>query len=301
MEKDLISVRALRGFHEMMVTGSVTEAAARMGMSQPALSRQLADLERTLGFDLFHRHHGRLLPTQDAQLLFDEVGTSLDGLRRIQGLARDIADFRVGSLKLVAPPSLTEGLLADLLVEFLAKYPKVRINVDSRSSDTAISQVATRAVDGGFLRMPVDRPDLRSETMFVSDTVCVMRADHPLAAHATLTPRLLRGEPLILLGYGFATRGPIDTAFAREGVRMDARLETHTVGSACALAARGLGVTLVNRLLARSYLRPDLAVRNFSPVLNNEYAFVMSALTEPGRLLLEFLQTTRDFFRQLDT
>jgi DNA-binding transcriptional LysR family regulator len=252
MENDMISVRALRGFYEMMVTGSVTEAAARMGVSQPALSRQLAELERTLGFELFHRYHGRLIPTQDALLLFDEVGVSLDGLRRIQGLVRDIADFRVGSLKLVAPPSMTEGLMADVVAAFLLKFPKVRLNVDSRSTDSAISMIATRAVDGGFLRMPLNRPDLRTETMFESDTVCVMRDDHPLARHETLTPRLLQSEPMILLGYGYATRAPIDAAFAREGARMHARVETHTVGSACALVARGVGVTLVNRLLARA-------------------------------------------------
>lgn len=299
MEKELISVRALSGFHEVIVTGSVTEAAKRMGMSQPALSRQIAELERTLGFELFHRDHGRLVPTQDALLLFDEVGISLDGLRRIQGVVRDIAEFRVGSLKLVAPPSMTEGLLADIVADFLAKFPRVRLNIHSRATDVAISLVATRTVDAGFLRVPIDRPDLRCENMFESDTVAVLRADHPLAVHDTLTPRLLRGEPMILLGYGFATRSAIDSAFAREGMRVNARLETHTVGSACALAARGLGVTLVNRLLARSYLGPDLVVRNFAPRLTNEYAFVTSTLVAPSRLTLEFLQVTRDYFKNL--
>lgn len=301
MEKDLISVRALRGFHEIMVTGSVTEAAVRMGMSQSALSRQLAELERSLGIELFHRDHGRLVPTQDALLLFDEVGVSLDGLRRIQGLAHDIAEFRVGSLKLVAPPSMTEGLLADIVADFLGKFPRVRLNIHSRATDSAISLVATRTVDGGFLRVPLDRPDLRCEAMFESDTVAVLRADHPLAEHETLTPRLLRGEPMILLGYGFATRAAIDAAFAREGMRMNARLETHTVGSACALAARGLGVALVNRILAHGYLGPELVVRRFEPLLNNEYAFVTSALVAPSRLALEFLQVTRDYFKRRNT
>jgi DNA-binding transcriptional LysR family regulator len=299
MEKDLISVRALRGFHEIVMAGSVTEAASRMGMSQSALSRQLAELERSLGFELFHRDHGRLVPTQDALLLFDEVGISLDGIRRLQGVVQDIAEFRVGSLKLVAPPSMTEGLLADIVADFLTRFPKVRLNIHSRATDSAISLVATRTVDGGFLRLPLDRPDLRCESLFESDTVAVLRADHPLAKHDTLTPRLLRGEPMILLGYGFATRSAIENAFAREGMRINARLETHTVGSACALALRGLGVALVNRMLAQSYIGPEMAVRKFEPLLNNEYGFVTSALVAPSRLTQEFLQVTRDHFKKL--
>ncbi len=291
-----ISFRALRGFHAIVETGSVTAAAARLGLKQPAVSRQLAQLEELIGFELFHRDHGRLVPTQEGLTLFEEVDLSMGSVERVHSLIQDIADFRTGSLRLVAPPSFAEGVLPAIVAEFMARYPKVRLSIDSRSVETAKNMIANRAVDGGFLKLPLDRADLRAEQVVSSDTVCVLAADNPLAVRAVLNPKLLRGEPLILLGQGRSSRLQIEAAFRNQGARLDVRIETHTVGTACALAARGLGVALVNQLLASSYVRPGMVVCRFEPRLSNEYAFVTSALSMPSRLVQEFLKQTRRHF-----
>ena len=298
-DKDLPNLKALRAFYEIVRTGSVTAAAARLGMSQPAVSRQLSQLEALIGFELFHRDHGRLLPTPDGLMLYEEVAQSLNGFQRIQSLVSDIAGFRIGHLRLVAPPSFCEGILPDIVAAFSARHPRVRFSVDSHSREVAKSMIATRSVDGGFLVLPVNRSDLRAEPVCTNETVCVLQADSPLAAQRVLTPKLLRGSPLILLGYGQNSRAIIDTSFARAGVTPDARIETHTVSSACAFAARGLGVALVNRLLAASYMRPGLVMRRFEPTISNEYAFVTSALSAPSRLATEFLTETKHYFANL--
>ncbi|MFZ6756341.1 LysR substrate-binding domain-containing protein [Undibacterium sp. Ji50W] len=296
MKEDLLNLKALRAFYEIVRTGSVTAAATRIGMSQPAVSRQLAQLEALIGFELFHRDHGRLVPTQDGLLLYEEVSLSLNGFQRIQSLVSDISGFRIGHLKLVAPPSFCEGILPDIVAAFSARFPRVRISVDSHSREVAKSMIATRTVDGGFLIVPVNRDDLHEDPVCANETVCVLQADNPLARHRSLTPKLLRGEPLILLGYGQNSRATIDATFSRAGVQPDARIETHTVSSACAFAARGLGVALVNRLLAAFYMRPGLVMRRFEPTLSNEYAFVTSSLSTPSRLATEFLKETKRYF-----
>jgi hypothetical protein len=138
---------------------------------------------------------------------------------------------------------------------------------------------------------------LRAEQVVASNTVCMLTRDNPLARHPVLTPQLLRGEPLVLLGLGSISRTEIEAAFARAEVRPDVRLETHTVGSACALAARGLGVALVNALLAGSYIRPGTTVCEFEPALTHQYAFVTSSLSAPTRLTAAFLDHTSHFSR----
>jgi len=298
--KNDISVKALRGFHAILETGSVTAAASILGMTQPALSRLLAQLEATIGFELFYRDHGRLAPTQDGLLMFEEVDRSLNTLERVNSVVRDICEYRCGHLKLVAPPSFAEAVLADIVAAFSSACPGVRLTVASPGTDAAMSMIATRAVDGGFLRLPLDRPGLHTERVVTSDTVCVLAARHPLASRAALTPALLRGQPLIMLGQGTASRACIEAAFAGEGVRPLAQIEAHTVAASCAFAARGLGVALVNGLLARAYLRPGLVARAFHPQLVNEYAFVTSALSAPTRLAAAFLQHTRQYFDSQD-
>lgn len=296
---DHLNVKALRAFYEIVRTGSVTAAAIRVGMSQPAVSRQLTQLEQAIGFELFHRDHGRLLPTPDALLLYEEVALSLSGFQRIGSLVSDIAGFRLGHLKLVAPPSICEGILPDIVAAFNARFPQVRFSIDSHSREAAKAMIANRSVDGGFLILPLDRADLRAESICDYPTVCVLRDDHPLAAERILHPRLLKGYPLILLGFGQNSRAIVDAAFMQAAVRPDVRIETHTVGSACAFAARGLGIALMNGLLANTYLRPGLVMRRFEPALANEYGFVTSSLSTPSRLLTEFLAETKHYFAAL--
>ena len=291
--KNQISVKALRGFHAIVETGSVTAAASILGMTQPAVSRLLAQLEDMIGFELFYRDHGRLVPTQDGMLMFEEVELSLNTLERVNSVVRDICEYRCGHLKLVSPPSFTEAVLPDIVAAFSQRFPRVRLTIESPTSEIAKSMIASRAVDGGFLRVPLDRADLACAPVVTSDTVCVLSGAHPLARSDGLTPALLRGQPLILLGQGTVSRACIETAFVQGGVRPLVQIEAHTVSAACAFAARGLGIALVNGLLAQAYLRHGLVTRPFSPALPNEYAFVTSALSAPTRLAGAFLDEAR--------
>jgi DNA-binding transcriptional LysR family regulator len=298
--KEKQNLRTLQGFHAIVEAGSVTGAARALGLTQPAVSRMLATLESDIGFQLFHRDRGRLILTADGALLHAEVGRSLGTIERVFALVRDIAEFRVGELRLVAPPSLCETVLPDIAAAFLARLPDVKLSLDSRSVDTARSLIASRMVDGGFVKLPLDRPDLHAERLVSSEAVCVMANTHRLAGEAVLDPALIARTPLILLGAGRASRSQIEAAFAGFGIKPNVRVETHTIGSACALAARGIGLTIVNSLLARSYIRGPLIVRPFRPRLLQEYAFVTAADSGPSRLATEFLADCRRHFESED-
>lgn len=291
--KSTIGLRALTTFRAIIREGSVTAAAREVGLTQPAASRLLSQMEKAVGFELFYRDKGKLIPTPDGLLLFDEVNRALDNIDRVTGLARDIATFRVGQLKLVAPPSLLEGILPDIVADFLDQYPKVRLTIDAPSIEAAKALIASRAVDAGFVKLPYNRPDLHAETVMVNETACVMAQSHPLAKHQVIKAEMLDGVPLVQLGLGSSGRAQIDAAFAKSGVRPEVRVETHTVSSACALAGRGVGVALVNEALGQAYIRKGMVLRRFSPSIRHEYAFVTSTVAAPSRLVTAFLALTK--------
>ncbi|WP_298671000.1 LysR substrate-binding domain-containing protein [uncultured Sphingomonas sp.] len=288
-----LGVRALETLAEVMRTGSATAAAANLGMTQPGVSRTLAQLERAIGFDLFYRDRGKLVPTKDGRLLAEEIEFALAGLQRVSNLAADIANSAAGELSVVAPPSFSEGVLPMIVANFLQKHPGVRFNLDTRSLETSRAMIATRVVDCGFMKMPIAGDDMHCEPLVSSDSACVLPAHHPLAAHEALTPDLLRDEPLILLGSGRQWRIQVDQAFAGYNLYPMVAVETHTHGSACALAARGVGIALVNRLLARSYVRDGLVMRTFLPSITHQYAFVTSVNRRGSRLVSAFLEEAR--------
>ena len=293
------SLRGLQSLVEIMRTGSATAAARELGLSQPAVSRLIAQLEGEVGFELFYRDRGRLVPTADGRALAEEAEMALTGIERVNSLIRDIAEFATGELRLVAPPSFSESILPDICAAFLRRYPNVRLSIDSRSIETTKTMIATRVADGGFIKLPIDRDDLHAETVVSSGTACVLTADQPLAAETTLTPALLRGVPLVLLGQGRQSRSQIEHAFAECGVRPTVAAETHTIGSACALAARGIGVAIVNALLARGHLGPPLRAVPFAPAISQDYAFVTSALSRSTRLTVAFREEVRSYFEKL--
>lgn len=292
-----LNLRALKSFHEIIQSGSATAAADRLGLSQPGVSRLIAQLERDVGFDLFYREKGRLVPTADGLSLYEEVDLAFSNVERINALVRDIRNHNTGQLKIVASPSFSEGILPDLVAKFLKAYPKVRLHVDSRSVETAKNQVATRAADCGFAKLPLDRPDIRSEKIVNSDTVCVLPRRHPLARMESLSPQQLKDAPLVLLGSGSWNRVQVEDAFKKARVDPLVKIETHTVGSACAFAARGLGIAIVNELMAKSFAKGDLILRPFRPEILHEFVFITSALTPMNRLTKAFLDEARIHFQ----
>ena len=293
-----LNLRALKSFYEIIQAGSATAAAERLGLSQPGVSRIIAKLEHDVGFKLFYREKGRLVPTAEGLLVFDEVSLAFSNIERINSLVRDIRNHDTGQLKIVAPPSFSEGPLSEVVVNFLKIYPKVRLNIDSRNAETAKLLVVTRAADCGFAKLPFDRPDISAEKIVSCDTICALPRKHPLANEPFLTPVLLKEEPLILLGQGRWSRIQVEDAFKKARVYPTVKIETHTVGAACAFAARGLGIAIVNELMAKSFLGKDIVLIPFRPQILHEFVFITSALTPKSRLAEAFLDETKRYFAQ---
>jgi len=290
-----VNIRCLEAFRETVLAGSATAAARKLGISQPAISRLLAQCEAQVGFEIFHRENGRLIPTPEATMLYEAVDAALGRLERVAAMAENISAFRIGELRIVAPPSLVEGALSRSVAAFLKLHPDVRVTIDPRDIDTARELVAARSADLGFYP-PGVYPGLHYEKFIESESVCVLPPDHPLCAHEVLGPAQLGGEPLVLTGKGRRGRHLIDDAFRRAGVYPRVRLETHTVGSACVFAGLGVGIAIVNELMARDYVSRGVVLRPFRPRVLHEYAFMTATAAPPSRVTQAFLAQCRASF-----
>src|SRR5437868_6942450 len=100
-----MKIRQLEAFRAVMLCQTVTRAAEMLHISQPAATRLIADLEESVGFALFERVRGRLYPTAEAQVLYEEVQRSLVGVERIALAAQDIRELQRGSLQIAAAPA----------------------------------------------------------------------------------------------------------------------------------------------------------------------------------------------------
>jgi DNA-binding transcriptional LysR family regulator len=290
------NLKSLECFRAIIVTGSATAAAQQLGLTQPAVSRLLGLLEASIGFELFHRRKGRLIPTDEALALHREVDIALQSVERVSKLAGNLRNEDFGSLNIVSPPSFAEGILSRVIGEFISAHPNVRISLDSQSVEMARDMVALRAADCGFVKLPADHPGLDCKPLLRAGTLCALPASHPLGRLERIAAADLRDEPLILLGQGRASRQQIDEAFGAAGVKMNVRIETHTVGAACAFARSGTGIAIVNEMLAVQYGGSGILLRRFEPDIPHEYAFMTSADAPMTRVTRRFYEHCRDFF-----
>ncbi len=273
-----MDLELLRTYKAIAETGSTNAAAVRLGLSQSAVSRRLAQLEQELDLPLFLRDRGRLIPTREGRNIEAQMLLLLDQGDRLADRATELRAGNAASitLKVAVPISLVQSLIPQILAEFLESHDRVQVEMHFGAYDTIERMLIDGRAEIGFLRMPIQRPGLRNLPVIEAPTVVVMPQDHPLSALPEVSLRELSGVPLILLGRMRAPRREIDDMFFEVGLRPNVRLEVHSVTAACSFAAHGLGVTLVNGLMAQDFRHLPIAIRPLRERIIHRFSFVTS-------------------------
>lgn len=241
-----MNLRQLEIFRAIMITGSVTRAGEMLHISQPAASQLLQQLEADCGFDLFLRRRNRLMPTPEATVLFEEVERMFDGVGRVSRVAASLKEGSWGSLSVAGFPAITRRFLPEIVADYFATRPNVRVKLESRRSRSLIDWVATQQLDFGVGTLPSDRPDVASRHLRRFAGVCVMLPEHPLAAREELHASDLAGERFVSLGNEDRSRLMIDKVFDELQISRRLQIEAPQSDTACALVACGAGISVVD-------------------------------------------------------
>ena len=260
-----------------MQMGGITAGADHLRLTQPAVTRLIRDLERTLGFALFVREHGRIRPTSEALALSREVDRCFIGLDRIDKLAADIRQGRAGRLRIAAIPALAVAVIPTILARFLADRPQVRIDLVDGSSPEIAEWIADGAYDLGFATTAAAHPAVEAHLLPPVRVVAVMAPAHPLARQTAIRPSDLAGEALIAPLRTTRLRVRLEESLARAGVEPDLRVETSLSAVACATAAAGGGIAIVETFTAELLKGLGAAVRPYRDGVEIEYAILTSA------------------------
>ncbi len=291
----------LHTFQVVCDKGTTLAAAQALGISQSAVSRRLAQMEAALAVPLFWREHGRLIPTPENRALRGQISAVLTQSLRLEALAREMASDKTAMrmLKVAFPASLTMTIVPEILEDFTTTHPHVQVELHTGTYDLIEHMLQDNRAEVGFLRMPTRRPGLRTAPLIEVPTVCVLPETHPLAAQPEIRAADLAGQPLILLGKARQPRREIDLMFMAAGIVPRIRVEAHSVMSACALAARGLGITIVNGLMARDYAHLPIAIRPLRERLPHHFAFAMPASIPASEAAEGFMRTAGQHFARV--
>ncbi|MES2710736.1 MAG: LysR substrate-binding domain-containing protein [Pseudomonadota bacterium] len=287
-----ISPRQLDAFCTFMEAGTVTAAAVRLRISQSAVSKILRGLEEQVGCVLFLRESRRLIPTREAQLLRREVDRIFQGLDGVDGFIRNLRNLEEGELEILATPALGEAFLFDVLADFAQNRGNVRASFQLRHSHVVNQRIADQQSDLGFSMLPFDHPGVIGEDLFHVPAVCVLPVGHRLAAAPLVRAQDLRGETFLSFSRDARMRHLVDAVFEQQHIVRRLQHEIYSSFEACALAARGLGVAIVDPLTARQ-AEPSVVVVPFEPRIDYTFKAMRPRFRESSRLAEAFLDAVR--------
>lgn len=142
-----MNLRHLEMFYSVMLFGSLTEAASSLCISQPAASKLLKHAEQRLGFALFKRVKGKLQPTKEAYILYDEIKPIYEKINELNKLTHNLAKNTQGQITLGCLPSLGLSLIPKLTAQFLKRYPDVFVNIGTDHTQALEQKLLQREID----------------------------------------------------------------------------------------------------------------------------------------------------------
>ncbi|GKS92180.1 LysR substrate-binding domain-containing protein [Acidovorax sp. SUPP2539] len=287
MKSDL-NLRHIEAFRAVMLAGSVVGAAELLNITQPAVSRTIAQMELRLGYSLYQRKGRRLVPTAAAQALFREVEQVYGGIERISQVALDLRHHRAGALRIAVLPALAQWLVPHALAQFMQDRPQVRTFAQSLPSRQIAELVSTRQFDAGVIELPLSHAGIEVRALPSAPLVAVVPRGHPLAASTEISLHELAAERLILPSPHSYIRYKIDDVFNQGGIAAQVVAETPTSSIACAMAAAGAGIALVSRWVPSPVDDPRYVAIALREPIRSQYGLITPSGVPANALVDEF-------------
>ena len=294
--RNIPRVRQLEALMAVIETGSVTAAAADLGISQPAASRLLTDLSKEFEFQLFEKRDGRLVPSQEVRFLQPDIQRVLELLRQISDASRDITKRKAGHVRIACLPGFATSHLPKVIADFLADRPGVTMTVEpdrpERILEWMVGEQYDFGITDGFFGHPaVDREEIKIRT------VCVFPSGHDLARKDEICPSDLVGEKVIHTRRDSEFFQQLLRVFQNSGVELMSHIEIRQFTAACEFVCNGVGVSIVSELDASKYAGSGLDYRPFSPSTPHTLSLVRPILKKPPLVTLEFVEFFRSSLR----
>lgn len=271
-----LTIRHLEVFDAVMRAGSISRAAERLNLTQPAVSIALSKLEKALGFRLFHRSKGFFTPTAEAQLLYGEAELSLLAVERLVDRAREISAGVVGGITIASNGASAINFLPDVIADFRRAHPGVQVNLKVRSSRQVASWVAAGQIDIGLLDAPVPVSGVEAR-IHQLPCVCIMRRADPLAALPRITPADLAGQTIISVTGGHGIDHQVEKAFGEAGVALGRGVIGAYFAILRNMVRAGAGIAIIDCMNGIPDFDDGVTWRPFVPPVTYELALIRAS------------------------
>ncbi|CAB4047505.1 LysR family transcriptional regulator [Paraburkholderia phenoliruptrix] len=283
-----LNLRDIRAFIAVAQTGSFTQAAARLHLSQPALTVQIRRLEETLGLRLFDRNSRNVALTPTGRDLLPLLQRSLHDMEQVLVDARALGDGASGTVRIACLPTFAASSLPELVRELKKAVPRVGFQVRDVVASMVNMLVRNEEADIGVTGGELDDTNLEVLHAGIDRLVAICPKLHPLAKRRRIALADLAATPLVLTAQGTSVRAVVDSAFAQARCVPEISCEPTYMMSAVAMVRAGLGVTVLPASAREVRAEPELVAR---PVDDPAFTRPIALIKKRGRTLPPVTET----------
>lgn len=266
----MVNLELYRVFYAVAKCGSLTRAADRLFISQPAVSQAIKQLEGQLGVSLFHRtHRGMELSPQGGRIIFEQVEEALRLLEQAESELLKLNTTATGTIKIGATDAIFSNILVDKIVGYNAEYPAVKIELITGTTPETLSQIKQNKCDVGFINLPLEDKEVQLLGTVAHLSDCFVAGQKFASLHGkTLALSDLQHYPLLMIENNTVARRAF-TAFTQSvGVALNPDIEVENWDLMLKFVRCGMGVGCVPREYAKDFLESgELFEVNVSPAL----------------------------------
>ena len=293
-----VNTRLLRYFAVVAQEGNLTRAAERLFVSQPALTKQIKQLESQIGAQLFTRSRAGMTLTAAGQALAEKTPVVLGGWNEALRETRQAASCAGRVLRVGFLAGAANEATQPIIAAFARRRPGWRVEMRAATWLDPTAGLADGHVDAALLRLPFPGQDtLRTEVLFTEARWVALPAAHPLADRDVIGFHELRDEPFVA--------APAETGWWRDWwlaigerdghpVRIGAVTETGQPDDWLAAIASGYGVALAPESAARYYARPGVTYRTVTGVSPSQVGIAWRPAADADPVVQDFVRSCRE-------
>jgi LysR family carnitine catabolism transcriptional activator len=257
--------------------GGFTKAAQFMHVAQPSLSHGVRSLEVELGVQLFDRLGRSVALTSAGQLVVDAARRVLRDAAELRAVSASVKDLQIGTLDIVALPTLAVDPLAALIGRFRIAHPGIVVRVHEPEDAASLErQVLSGRAELGFADLTTGGAGLVRIELFRQEVLAISPPGSPQLGES-LSPAALASMPLIATPVGTSTRRLLDRTVARSGLEANVVVEISTREAIVPLVLAGAGTTLLPAPIALQAAAQGAVVRSMRPKLTRRIGIVHRA------------------------
>lgn len=243
-----------RVFYWTSKLGSLTKAAEKLHITQPAVSHTLKQLEGSLGGQLFFRTSKGVVLTTEGEILFNYVAQAMNLLEIGEKKISEMQDLTRGAISIGASDTLCRHYLLPRLEQFHKQYPEIRVHVTNRTTPETISLLKEGKIDFGIVNLPAEDQKIDFRKSSILQDCLVGNQEYSSLAKIGIPLEDLARYPLLLLEPGSNTREFLDKYALTHGVNLEPELELGSLDLLAQFAQSGFGLTI----MVREYITEEL-------------------------------------------